>query len=274
MENEKVKQIYQNLTKEAEVLKDPTEYNQNFIDWRSKALRMTVAIFGKQSSQERSLEQARFVRPSAYSRGPFSAASVNQYETTVDRFQKLLHSFVEEHTLFGEGKSDTSDPKSQGGKKIFISHSSKDDEIGKEVINLLQLIGVKHNQIFYTSATGYGIPLGKDWVETLKTEVSAEGIVISLLSDNYFTSQICLLEMGATWVLSKLHIPILIPPLNFKSVNEVINATQGFMITDKLKWSTLKKDLEQLFDIDPLPYEKWEPQRDAILDRISKLLPS
>lgn len=80
--------------------------------------------------------------------------------------------------------------------------------------------------------------------------------------------------MGATWVLSKLHIPILIPPLNFKSLNGVINSTQGFQVTDKLKWSSLKNDLEQLFDLDPLPEDKWEPQRDAILDRIRNLLPT
>jgi len=111
-------------------------------------------------------------------------------------------------------------------------------------------------------------------VETLKSEVSNEGIVLSLLSEDYFNSQICLLEMGATWVLSKLHIPILIPPLNFKSLNGVINSTQGFQVTDKLKWSSLKNDLEQLFDLDPLPEDKWEPQRDAILDRIRNLLPT
>tara|TARA_R110002020_G_scaffold105483_5_gene246075 strand:+ start:1099 stop:1944 length:846 start_codon:yes stop_codon:yes gene_type:complete len=259
------------------VLRKCKRNDPEFKNWEIKTRRILKKIFGNGSQEEGDFSRINYW----YMYGGFSYEKITEEEYDknnlnlgLDEASLLLGDLIIEAKSIEDISPSKIDLINIKQKKIFISHSSKDNEIGKEVINLLQLIGIKHNQIFYTSAAGYGIPLGKDWVETLKTEVSGEGIVISLLSDNYFTSQICLLEMGATWVLSKHHIPILIPPLNFKSVNEVINAIQGFMITDKLKWSTLKKDLEKLFDIDPLPEDKWEPQRDAILDRISKLLPS
>gem|GEM_PF-1069820 len=274
MENEKVKQIFSKLIDEATELQEPEKYNQYFMDWRANAIRMTSEIFEKGSLQTQSLETTRFVGPNSYSSGPFSDLAKKQHVNTINRFNKMLLSFMSEHELFADQKHEIANPSHTGEKKVFISHSSEDDEIGKEVINLLQLVGIKHSQIFYTSAAGYGTPLGKDWIETLKKEVSSEGIVLSLLSENYFKSQICLLEMGATWVLTKFKIPILIPPMVFKSVNELISTTQGFDVTNGVMWSSLKKMLEKRFELAPLPEDKWEPQRDAILDRIQTHLPT
>jgi hypothetical protein len=43
------------------------------------------------------------------------------------------------------------------------------------------------------------------------------------------------MEMGATWIKTNEHVPILIPHCDFKNVQGVIPLTQGFKITDSLK---------------------------------------
>lgn len=272
MDSSKLTDLLKKMIEEADELREYHRESPKFKAWEDKVYRRIINIYGEDSREYYGFKGINFHKRSITSTEAITSVGKNHMGQCLDEATLFFEGLIEDIDLLP--KKAFEEPPSVGVKKIFISHSSKDDEIGKEVINLLQLIGVKHNQIFYTSAAGYGIPLGKDWVETLKTEVSGEGIVISLLSDNYFTSQICLLEMGATWVLSKLHILILIPPITFKDTNNVINTTQGFQISDMLKWSSLKRELERLFEIEPLPEDKWEPQRDAILERISKLLPS
>src|SRR5690606_103663 len=130
------------------------------------------------------------------------------------------------------------------GKKIFISHSSKDVEMAKEITNLLEAIGIPSSQIFNSSMPGYGVKPGEDWVQTLKSTISSEGVVISLISSNYYKSEVSLCEMGATWILSKTHFPIIVPPMTFRKVKGIIPTTHGIVINNAERWSELKGELE------------------------------
>ncbi len=145
-------------------------------------------------------------------------------------------------------------------------------KIVSEIVHLLSLIGVQDSSIFCTSLDGYGIPLGDNWLETLKSEISGEVIVLFVLSENYFQSNVSLCEMGASWVLSKKHVPILIPPVQFNDIAGVIPLTQGLKIGDKHKWTQLKTQLETLFNLSPKAPQIWETRRDEILERIETLL--
>ncbi|MDP2041844.1 MAG: toll/interleukin-1 receptor domain-containing protein [Algoriphagus sp.] len=255
---------------EADELRDYHRDSAKFKTWEDKVYRRIINIYGEDSREYYGFKGINFHKRSITNTEAVTSIGKAHMGQCLDESKMFFEGLIEDVELFPKKTSEESTE--NGVKKIFISHSSDDDLIGQEVINLLQLIGVKPNQIFYTSAAGYGVALGTDWVETLKSVVSSDGIVLSLLSENYFNSQICLLEMGATWVLSKFHIPILIPPLLFKTVNEMINTTQGFVIIDKHRWTSLKGQLEKLFDLEPLDGDKWEPQRDAILARIEKHL--
>ncbi|MGV6831280.1 MAG: hypothetical protein ACWA5P_06945, partial [bacterium] len=84
------------------------------------------------------------------------------------------------------------------------------------------------DKIFCTSFEGYGIDLGNNFLDAIKDELSSESLVLFVLTTNFYKSPICMCEMGATWVLSKEHIPIVVPPLDFSDVEGVIPLTQGF----------------------------------------------
>ena len=95
------------------------------------------------------------------------------------------------------------------------------------------------------------------------------------LSKNFYTSPVCLCEMGATWVLTKNHIPILIPPFDFDDVKGVIPLTEGLKINDKLKLNVFKEKIESVLGLLPsLNQSAWEWKRDRIVARIDDKISS
>lgn len=124
--------------------------------------------------------------------------------------------------------------------KIFISHSSLDSKYVEKIIDLLEIIGIPSEKIFCSSFEGYGVELGKNFLEHLKSELNNDVLVIFILSKNFYSSVVCLCEMGATWVKTNDHIPILIPPFNYDDMKGVIPTTHGMKIDDKERYNSLK----------------------------------
>lgn len=156
--------------------------------------------------------------------------------------------------------------------KVFISHSNKDKLIVSEVISLLEAMGVKSDQIFCTSFDGYGISPGENFLEAIKNELNANTIVLFILSDNFYKSRVCLCEMGAAWVLSKKHVPIVIPPLKYEDIQGVIPLTQGVAINDKFKLNSLKDTLVEAMSLDNVNHNIWEQKRDRVLQNIESFI--
>ncbi|WP_338814527.1 toll/interleukin-1 receptor domain-containing protein [Bernardetia sp. Wsw4-3y2] len=156
---------------------------------------------------------------------------------------------------------------------IFVSHSSKDSEIARSVVDILETIGINHKDIFCTSLDGYGIDLGKNWLQVLKEKLDDNVTVIFILSENFYESRICLCEMGATWIKTINHIPLIVPPKTLSDIGEVIPLTQGFIINNKAGFNQLKEQLEKEFNIENhIKQQIWESKRDRILNNISTLI--
>ncbi|HHX8650563.1 toll/interleukin-1 receptor domain-containing protein [Vibrio antiquarius] len=157
--------------------------------------------------------------------------------------------------------------------KVFISHASKDADLVEEVIELLESIGLESHQIFCTSFDGYAIGLGENFLDKIKEELSSDTMVLFILTENFYNSPVCLCEMGATWVLAKEHIPIVVPPLDYSDVSGVIPLTQGMKINEPLKLNLLKEKIEQQFDLqNKASLSTWERKRDRVISRLDKLL--
>ena len=158
-------------------------------------------------------------------------------------------------------------------RKVFISHATKDKEIVEEIIDLLETIGINSTQIFCSSFEGYGIPLGNNFLDTIKEELSAEVLVLFVLTKNFYESKVCLREMGAAWALSKAHIPIVVPPLSYSDIQVVIPLTQGLLINDIPKLNSLKEKLEKDFSIEQnIALNNWERKRDRFLANIQRMI--
>jgi|GEM_PF-5101993 len=157
-------------------------------------------------------------------------------------------------------------------QKVFISHSSKDKVYVELMINLLEDIGLKSSQIFCTSLPGYGIDLSEDFLMRIKTEINDKVLVLFILSENFYNSPVSMCEMGATWVKSHSHIPILIPPFQYSDIKGVIPNIQGFKINEKDGLNQLKENLEVLFFLEPIKSSIWERKRDNAIRGMNLLI--
>lgn len=255
-------------------LRDLKNADPIFKNWEGKTRRTLGKIFGEDSPEL--IDFTRIGYSGHYlgfniemvSRETFDRKHVQNGLREADL---LLKDLLEEAEtlLLKEEKLRPSQPLK---KNVFISHSSKDKQLAKEVTNLLEALGIPSDVIFNSSMPGYGVKPGEDWVETLKAKISTEGVVISLISENYYNSAVSLCEMGATWVLSKSHFPIVLPPLKFEDIKGVIPTKHAIMVNDSERWSELKDELEKIFELTPILGAKWEGKKKDILDRIEKLL--
>jgi hypothetical protein len=157
-------------------------------------------------------------------------------------------------------------------KKLFISHSSKDDKIIAPLLDLINMIGVPHDKIFYCSEEGYGLEPGTDLFYGLKAELNNEVFALFLLSKNFYESQICLCEMGAIWIKSYKQIPIIIPPMSFNEMDGVFPKNIGLTLNNEGNMDTLKDSLEKYFEIPSMGITRWNKVRDKYILEVNALL--
>ncbi|MBN3584827.1 toll/interleukin-1 receptor domain-containing protein [Algoriphagus aestuarii] len=137
--------------------------------------------------------------------------------------------------------------------KIFISHSSKNKDYGEALVNLLTAVGVKDDEIIFTSNDAYGIPIGQSIFNWLKSRISEKPHVLYLLSPEYYKSVACLNEMGAAWVVENKHTMIFTPEFNLSSpefLNGAIDPREiGFYIDNHDKVIAFIESLRSDFAI-------------------------
>ncbi|KQL58245.1 hypothetical protein AN965_04685 [Alkalicoccobacillus plakortidis] len=156
--------------------------------------------------------------------------------------------------------------------KIFISHSVKDVEYVKSLVQLLNDIGIKksENYIFCSSLSGYGIPYGESIFEFLKEELNKSNImVLFVLSHNYYQSPPCLNEMGAAWITSKSYNSILTPNFDFRHISGAIDSSKiSFHMHDENGLNTFKDKIVKLFELEEIDYKIWGEDRKRFIETI------
>lgn len=272
---DKIKQLKKLLDK-SEMVKIESSSDPDFKQWKNLVERTFIKVFGKESTEFKHFEQLKFhyrvfiiTESSDYTadhlrsfRHGFKMLidSINEYiqELEDEQPQEFSEKIIEQETNIN---------------KIFISHASKDAEVVEEIIELLEAIGIESNQIFCTSFEGYGIELGENFLDAIKNELSSDSMVLFVLSENFYASPVCMCEMGAAWVLSKEHIPLVIPPLSYSDIKGVLPLTQGMVLTDAMKLNSFKEKIEKTFNItNKLSFSTWERKRDRVCNRLGKVL--
>lgn len=125
----------------------------------------------------------------------------NQDEHT--RIQKLLDDIYEElkEYDFSNYKSkEMPKQEEETSPTIFLSHRSSDKKYGDALEKLITGLGVKNNQLIYTSHPLHKIPLDANIYDFLREHINQKVFVIILWSNEYLESPACLNEMGAAWV--------------------------------------------------------------------------
>ncbi len=272
----KIRSLEKLLEKTADIKKEDSD-DPDFKIWRNLVIRTLMKVFGDDSFAVREFKTLKFFYNPIMSflGDDHTHQHLMCFRKDFDTAKKFIASHIEE--LQEELKETppvllkTSTAESTI-TKIFISHSSADKEFVEEVIDMIETVGLSSDLIFCSSFEGYGIDLGEDFLERIKNELSENILVLFILSKNFYNSPISLCEMGATWIKTNEHIPILIPPFDFKDIQGVIPLTQGFKINDSLKLNLFKEKIERLFGITPIDNSSWERKRDRMLTRINDKL--
>ncbi len=100
---------------------------------------------------------------------------------------------------------------------IFISHSSVDKKFGNAIRNFIIGLGVKDEQLIYTSHELNGIPMDKNIYDYLRENFNNKVFMIILWSNTYLESPSCLSEMGAAWVTQSDYTNIYVPDFKFEN---------------------------------------------------------
>lgn len=98
---------------------------------------------------------------------------------------------------------------------VFLSHQSGDKKFGDALEKFIVGLGVKNNQLIYTSHPLHKIPMDKNIYDYLRENISKEIFMIILWSNTYLESPACLNEMGAAWVTQSDYTNIYVPNFSF-----------------------------------------------------------
>lgn len=155
------------------------------------------------------------------------------------------------------------------GKRIFISHSSKDAQIVSNFMDhiLCLGIGINRNDIFCTSIDDVAIRNGEDIRKHIQDNIRCADYSFLLISDNYKTSEICLNEMGAVWAYDSNVRLYLLPDTNFNSIGWLCDTRKANKITDSVALDLLYKEIHEFYSLSD-NFINWSQQRETFINRL------
>ena len=154
------------------------------------------------------------------------------------------------------------------GKRIFISHSSKDKQIVSNFIDhiLCLGIGINRTDIFCTSIEDIAIRNGEDIRAHIQGNIRCADFSFLLISDNYKSSEICLNEMGAVWAYDSNVRLYLLPDTNIDSIGWLCDSRKANKITNTVALDLLYKEMLEYYSL-PDNFANWSQQREIFIKR-------
>lgn len=160
---------------------------------------------------------------------------------------------------------------------LFISHSSANEIIAENLVQLLRTLGFNNRNLFCSSVPGYDIKEGEDIYDTLASKFQDYNIfVIFLLSKEYYESAACLNEMGASWVLKVSYSTIVCPGFTIPEIKGAVNPSKMAVVLEdakriKGKLNQLKDRLIDYFNLPEIEDDTiWESDRDKFIESITR----
>lgn len=156
--------------------------------------------------------------------------------------------------------------------RIFISHASIDKPLAEAMIDMFVVgLGLSLDHIFCTSVEGHTIPAGVEFKEFMRHELTTGAAVVGLISHAYLESTWSVCELGATWGLAKEFYPVLISPVNYKSLPSFLAGTQSLLIENDSHLDRLSDGLPKLFG-KTFSIAKWNTKKSQFLRSLPKIL--
>ncbi len=133
--------------------------------------------------------------------------------------------------------------------RIFISHRSADKKYGDLIRNFINKLGVENSDIIYTSHPLNKIPLNQNIYNYIRKNINNEIIGIFVLTNDYFSSSICMNELGACWLTDGEKISVFTPEFDFRNTNYADSCIDKNQMGIVLSGSHLRTELMELKNI-------------------------
>lgn len=155
------------------------------------------------------------------------------------------------------------------GKKIFISHSSKDKRYVTDFVNHILCLGVGLNldDIFCTSIEDMTMRNGEDIRKHIQENIRSAECSFLLISDNYKASEVCINEMGAVWAYDSNVRIFLLPNTDFPSIGWLCDTRKADKLTDSVALDRLYKEMVEYFSLKENLIH-WSQQRETFVGRV------
>lgn len=162
------------------------------------------------------------------------------------------------------------------GKRIFISHATRDSEIINAFVDLILHGGlsVSIDDIFCVSTDGTKIKSGEDWRNSIKDNLLSADINFLIITPYYKESEVCLNEMGAAWVTSATVLPLIIEPINYNTVGVIQQPKQIEKLLDESSLDRIKDIVQEKLNIpiSQIKSDRWTAKKKEFLIRTNKHL--
>jgi len=137
------------------------------------------------------------------------------YQDEHDRIFRILKELRKEIEEFVFEENEVEKEIEIGSPIIFLSHRSSDKAYGDALEHFITGLGVRNEQLIYTSHPLHKIPLDANIYDFLRQHINSKIFMIILWSDHYLESPACLNEMGAAWVVQCDYTNIYVPDFSF-----------------------------------------------------------
>lgn len=162
------------------------------------------------------------------------------------------------------------------GKSIFISHATKDKIIIDAFVDkiLHGALSVPIDEIFCVSTDGTKITSGDNWRESIRHNIVNAKIIFLIITPNYKESEICLNEMGAAWVTEAVVLPVIVEPINYKSVGAIQEPSQIEKLLDEKSLDRIKDIVQEELKIpsEKIKSDRWTSKKNEFLIKSQKYL--
>lgn len=196
---------------------------------------------------------------------PYISEKLKEHTLRYDNIPVIHQSAIDElvdYVINLEKPTDSS-------KKIFISHSSKDEIIVNGFIEKILMLGCgfKKFDIFCT-LDHTAIRTGEYFRNEIIKNMKRCDYILCIISDNYRKSEVCQNELGAAWAMElKRVLPFKYSNLDFTEIGFLNVVKQAADITDKSKLDELYEELYKCYDLEP-DWRNYNKQKDDFVELV------
>lgn len=160
--------------------------------------------------------------------------------------------------------------KESTGRRVFISHSSKDKKYVTDFVNHILCLGIGLNpdDIFCTSIEDMTMRNGEDIRMHIQENIRSAEYSFLLISDNYKNSEICVNEMGAVWAYDANVRLFLLPNTSFSSIGWLCDTRKADKLADSVALDRLYKEMIEYFSLKENLIH-WSQQREMFVGRVT-----